>query len=524
MCDYDYGSAGYLKYRTVSTICLTTPLIPHSLSMGSWDGVARRFFSPQPRSTNHYELLGADEELPTRRASPTSRRRSFSPRWLRTGFFACFHLLTFRRVLIFILSIPVLLCMGVLWSGIPPNYESIREFERHLPQHHNVSLTSVEGEHAMYLRFPEHLWGHGLNNILQEIILMSQLAYLSNRSYVFEDYTWRHTPFPYAIYDFALRPARIPINAFISGPSAGGPMPAPRAVSSEYWETICPPAKRMKISSKDAPNIEEGEELMAWWVEKLKSTSEECVEVGNEPPLFSWFLFGSDRVLSLWPTLSESPIVKNFAWSPLVTAGLARNLALLTSSPSSPSIDRSDSHDLGIRVDTFRGLVAVHLRRGDYVRHCPRLAQWGATYMGFNQFPSLPDKFSPPTFGTLNSLDGRTQYYMSHCWPDVPDIISKLAEVRAENPGLRRVFVLTNGWGWWIDGLRKALQEDGWEDVRSSLDVRVDAEQKYVAMAIDMAIAERSEVFIGNGFSSLSSNIVMLRMAKEMDPRSNRFW
>src|SRR5258705_6123 len=54
---------------------------------------------------------------------------------------------------------------------------------------------------------------------------MSYLAYMANRSFVFEDYVWSHTPFPYTIYDFALRPKRIPLNAFISGPTAGGPMP-----------------------------------------------------------------------------------------------------------------------------------------------------------------------------------------------------------------------------------------------------------------------------------------------------------
>ncbi|KAH8107446.1 hypothetical protein DFH11DRAFT_1189477 [Phellopilus nigrolimitatus] len=500
--------------------------------MGSWEGVVRRFFSSaKGRTDDHYELLTTDSDLnpdldlptPTRRASPnftsSARRRTGPPaRALRSYAFACLHLFTLRRLLIFVVSVPVLLAFGILLSGVPPSYDSIREFEKRLPQH-NLSLPFPEGKDGLYLRFPEHLWGHGLNNVLQEIILMSQLAYLSNRSFVFEDYTWSHTPLPYSIYDFALRPARIPLNAFISGPSAGGPMSAPRAVSADYWERVCPPAKRVMISSKDAPDLGEGDELMEWWVNKLRSIPEGCVEVGNDPLVFSWFLFGSTRILSLWSSLSISPIVKDFAWSPLVSSGVARNLALLTSSPSSPTSPYIDA-----RADTFRGLVAVHLRRGDYVRHCPRLAQWGATYLGFNQFPELPDRFEPPSFAELTSLNGREEYYMQHCWPDIPDIVAKLRTVRLERPGLRRVYVLTNGWGFWVDSLREALRVDGWEDLRSSLDVSVDAEQRYVAMAIDMAIAERAEVFVGNGFSSLSSNIVMLRMAKEMDPKSNRFW
>ncbi|EJD06309.1 uncharacterized protein FOMMEDRAFT_16926 [Fomitiporia mediterranea MF3/22] len=480
--------------------------------MGTWEGVARRFFNSQRRSGEHYELVPSEDGLPTRRASPTPwRPQSFRFRSLRVVCFACLHLLTLRRIFAFLLTVLAFLVLGILWSGIPPSYASIREFERRLPQH-NVSLPFPEGKDGMYLRFPEHLWGHGLNNIMQEFILMSHLAYLSNRSFVFEDYTWSKSLFPYTIYDFALRPSRIPLNAFISGPSAGGPMHAPRAVSAEYWETVCPPSKRVRISSAEAPNLEEGGDLLSWWVERLKTTPDGCVEVGNDPPVFSWFLFGSERILSLWPSLSESPIIQDFAWSPLVTSGVARNLALLSSTPAA------------VPPDTIHGLVAVHLRRGDYIRHCPRLALWGATYLGFNQFPELPDRFSPPEFGALDSLDGREKYYMQHCWPEIDDIVTKLHHVRKDRPDLHRVYVLTNGWGWWVDRLRMALEKDGWTDLKSSLDVQVDNEQKYVAMAIDMAIAERAEVFVGNGFSSLSSNIVMLRTAKKMDPRSNRFW
>jgi len=134
---------------------------------------------------------------------------------------------------------------------------------------------------GMFLRFPGHLWGHGLNNILQETILMSYLAYMSKRSFVFEDYVWSHSPFPYTVYDLALRPSRIPLNAFISGPTAGGPMSGARAVSAEFWETACPKELRYVVSSKDAPNDAEGHVLIDWWVEKLGSVHHACVEIDS---------------------------------------------------------------------------------------------------------------------------------------------------------------------------------------------------------------------------------------------------
>ena len=54
-----------------------------------------------------------------------------------------------------------------------------------------------------------------------------------------------------------------------------------------------------------------------------------------------------------------------------------------------------------------------------------------------------------------------------------------------------------------MNELKGALQKDGWDDLKSSLDVRLDGEQNYVAMAVDMAIAEKAEVFVGNGVSLL---------------------
>ena len=117
---------------------------------------------------------------------------------------------------------------------------------------------------------------------------MSYLAYMTNRSFVFEDYTWSHTPFPWTIYDFALRPKRIPLNAFIGGPTAGGPMPLSssssqaRAISAEWWEKVCPKSRRVVVSSRDAPGGDvEGDKLIEWWIDKLASVQGSCVEVDS---------------------------------------------------------------------------------------------------------------------------------------------------------------------------------------------------------------------------------------------------
>ena len=167
-------------------------------------------------------------------------------------------------------------------------------------------------------------------------------------------------------------------------------------------------------------------------------------------------------------------------------------------------------------------LLALHIRRGDYIRHCPRLARWGATFLGFNSFPSFGSEelFKEPDF---LSLGGREEYYRKRCWPSVEEVVRKLRRVREEWEGgsnntshhheisqstrdsnartLRHLYLMTNGWPSFVSELRHALLADGWETLTSSLDVErgLDSEQKWVAMAVDMAVAERAAVLVGNG-------------------------
>ena len=235
-------------------------------------------------------------------------------------------------------------------------------------------------------------------------------------------------------------------------------------------------------------------------------------------------------MLSVWEYLVSSPILKDFEWSPIVQAGVRRNLHLLL-----PSGSEGEAKSLSLaRTSTIPGLVSIHLRRGDYVRHCPRLQYYGSTFLGFNMFPELPDRLGP-----------ERPFDLARCWPEIDDIVRKLKRVREEHrrsraetlalrlgssddssPSLdfesdyelRRVYILTNGWSWWVRSLRWALLDDGWSDVRTSLDVALNSEERYVSMAIDMAMAEKAEVFVGNGVSFFFARYVQsLSMVKSMN-------
>lgn len=158
----------------------------------------------------------------------------------------------------------------------------------------------------------------------------------------------------------------------------------------------------------------------------------------------------------------------------------------------------------------------------------------------------------------------RDAYYLAHCLPTVEQVVKRLHDVREqyesssvenEPKALTEVYVLTNGWPSFVDQLRRALLLDGWDKVVASVDVErgwlpndhgsdstgrqaeslplpleeegrtsprmqafeavgrasassrmglgLNKEEKGVSVAIDMGIAERAEVFVGNGVSIL---------------------
>lgn len=98
-----------------------------------------------------------EEQLPYPTSSPFSHK---SP--ARRRFLWFFSRLTLKRTLVLV---PCLILFAFLWSGIPPSYDHIRVYEQNLPQHHHSPMPSNSQN---FLRFEGMIWGHGLNNVLQE--------------------------------------------------------------------------------------------------------------------------------------------------------------------------------------------------------------------------------------------------------------------------------------------------------------------------------------------------------------------
>ncbi|KIY70834.1 hypothetical protein CYLTODRAFT_419368 [Cylindrobasidium torrendii FP15055 ss-10] len=501
--------------------------------MDSWFGMFIRKIR-----NNNYEALPNDAEeyeLPTtttahRSPAQTNNRFSRKPVQVVLRLLASPY---FQRGFIIALLIPI---AYILSGGVPPSYADIHAYELNLPQHRKPS-----GDRR-YLRFEGTLTGLGLNNILQEHLLLSYIAYAANRSFVFSDYTWSTLPIPYTVDEWALRPTHMPLNTFISGPTAGGDMPSIgltqdalneaersgtppphdiRAVHVSFFDSVCPKEQRVTLNSLAQPQLTDesltGDALLNVWVEYIASVaSEPCVVVDfTNKRVFDHLLFGTERVVDMYPLMAATPILKDFKWAPLVQDAVDRNMA---------GINRPASSQIP-------GLLAVHLRRGDYFGHCKYLTKWSVRYQGMNRFPGIPDHFDPDDFDEAKQT--KYEHFVEHCMPDVPTVVARLGEVRDAAPelGLTKVYAMSNGKRAWLDELWTELRKDGWGPVQSgepthelgsTADLDLTNREWYVSGAIDMAIAEQAQMFVGNGWSSLTGNIIMFRLAKGVDIHSNR--
>ncbi|KLO05472.1 hypothetical protein SCHPADRAFT_911020 [Schizopora paradoxa] len=417
----------------------------------------------------------------------------------------------------------------------PPLYEKYEELELGLPQH-NAALPFPEGSSGRFFYPANHIWGIGFNNVLQEHLLLAHLAYMANRTFVFDPYTWNWDPNePYGEYNGKLVPSRIPWHAFLQGPLVGDSFPEgdthPRAVRKEFFRQVCtnPEVVNSSVVGVHFPDFyTAAADISRAWADYLGTVASSCVEIdGWTPHIFDTGVFMTYKITSIYESLINSPILKNLAWSSLVDSVIAGNVDLLRSKIFRRNLLSSawfTQADDTVSTASFPGLLALHVRRGDYEEHCYNLEKISAPMQGWYGLPGVPDQFSPPSG---DDTEETHKYFRDHCWPTIDQMINRIRDILAteEGSGLDAAYIMTNGDKDYVATLKGAIGELGvFKVISSSRDMDWTPEGKYISQAIDMAIANRAQVFIGNGFSSLSSNVVLLRFKDDKPPGSNRMW
>jgi len=350
----------------------------------------------------------------------------------------------------------------------------------------------------------------------------SFLAYKSNRAYVFSEYTWKPEYYPWPEEKRLVSPVTTPLTALIAGPTVGEPWGpgdnAPRAISSKWWEVVCPLERRRIINTRDIkPKVWDivGTEIFAEWQRVLSESNDSCVEIvsldmieDTYPQVFDLRLWGTWKVLSLWDMFSKGPVSQLLKTSPIVERGVQVNHNVFALNPSD--------------VDPFSRMLAIHLRRGDFKEACTSLSNWNSTYYSWNLHEFLPDHFDPPPGGTMGKNTPENEaLYMTHCLPTDEQILQKIrdskndylkaVEAAGGHETLDVLYLLTNDDSEWLNDVKRIMKADGWKVIATSRDLKLDRETKEVGMAVDMDIARRAAVFIGNGVS-----LALLRLINDV--------
>ncbi|KAF8303077.1 hypothetical protein DL93DRAFT_2067058 [Clavulina sp. PMI_390] len=456
-----------------------------------------------------------------------------------------------------VLNIPAIYNNG--FHPLPPLYPKYAEEERLLPQH-DKNLPFPEGAHGRFLRFEDQLWGTGLNNQLFEVLLNSEIAYRSNRAYVFTPFIWdaiakgdyvavkSDTHLPAAL-STNVRATHVPLRAILRSPTSGEPWPnhpnpPPRSVSREWYDKVCPPSRRFIIDTTET-NERIGVDferdstpvIIEKWSEYLRNLDEPCAHINWDTPRINDFrTMGSPSLELLWPSFSASPVMTAFQWSPVVIHAVENNLQLLRLSSSQSRIEGGiQPADAPRHPDIVPGLITLHVRRQDFEGRKYTTLSTFAPFHGWAQLSFLPDRLILPPSATESESE-RAKYVFPRCWLEIDGIVERLHSLRAEynhvaheegkKIELKKVHVATNGNPEWVGELKKALWRDGWGSVTSTYDLRLDWEEGGAPVdgAIDMEMAARGEVFVGNGFSTFTSTTVSLRLVRGIPPSQTHFW
>ncbi|ODN80051.1 hypothetical protein L198_07861 [Cryptococcus wingfieldii CBS 7118] len=408
----------------------------------------------------------------------------------------------------------------------PPSYDDEWNWEKR--------VAKEQGQPARMIQFdiPK---GTGTLVILIRFRLQHHLAVLGNRSLSYEPYVEDTTILPFNPTNWPWRSAKIPLSAFISTVVSGFETlyDSPRAVPSWYYRAHCPSHKQVVYTIQSPSNPDgkidlesNGQDRIHQLQVLLGGSDDPCIRIQGEP--FDNNFFNSHAPLDLYESFIKSPAMEHFSFSPRVLSILNDRLQIL--SPTTPLYDLEAAAEgkgkSAISTPIWKHVLAMHIRRGeDWERVCEEKGETSANMVSFNKLPLLPGNENvPPSTDMVEAT--RMGLYRAKCLPETLDIIGRARRMRKNHPLLKSVYILTDtDDAAWVGEMKKWLESEGWDHVWIGKDdVWGGWEEKEVGVAVDMEIARRAGVFVGNGFSMTSSNIVLLRARDGLHPDLTQFW
>ncbi|WVN91186.1 uncharacterized protein L203_106443 [Cryptococcus depauperatus CBS 7841] len=405
----------------------------------------------------------------------------------------------------------------------PPSYSKEWEMEK--------ASADAKTKRMVQFEIPK---GTEFSHQLQRILLQHHLAVLGNRSLSYEPCVEDFTILPFKPFEWPWRSARIPLSAFVSTVVSGfeAYYNSQCAVPSWYYRNHCPTYRETTYTLRSKAHLtgdidlqDNSQNGIHQLQMLLASNGDSCIRIQGDP--FDNDFFNSRAPLELYDSFIKSPVMEHFAFSPRVLTILNNHMDMLA--PGSLLYDiegvreaKSNSESM---VGVWKHVLALHIRRGkDWERVCSEKGETSAPFVSFNKLSLLPGNENiPPSPKMVQAT--RLGLYRAKCLPQTLDIISRARRLRKNHPLLKSIYILTDDVDDQTKELKMWLQSEGWENVwLGKEDVWPGWKEKEVGVAVDMEVARRAGVFVGNGFSMTSSNIVLLRSRDGLHPDLTQFW
>jgi len=336
-----------------------------------------------------------------------------------------------------------------------------------------------------YVKFRQ-LQGAGFNNQAQEILLYHHLALQTSRIYVYQSLIWRPRG----------ENATVPLSAFLRGPTEG-------TISDAVFDQVCPPETVVHVKLR-------ADHMDQWnYAKEILNRKDRCVVVDDW--IFNWNYLASPGIHTIWPSFRKY-LSNHFKWSDNVLTIVNRTETKLKLRPQFDTTAEGEPY------------MAIHLRRGDFENHCKYLAEIRQGFTTWATLPLLQPAILSPSLDVYNASS-----IIEHCYPTLHRILEAISQQAQDRPHLKTLHVLHDG-AWdhptvylQFYKLAEALtnadwaKQEGWQGgpmlrVTHSAEVPITAGERDWSVCVDVELARRAEVFIGNGYSSLSTQVVALRL------------
>jgi len=254
---------------------------------------------------------------------------------------------------------------------------------------------------------------------------------------------------------------------------------------------------------------------MRQWDHAKKSLDADIKCIVVDDWLLNWNYLQSPGIHTIWPSFQEY-LTNHFRWSDNVLAIVDRTQAKLRL--------RSSLSDVSLEREPY---MALHLRRGDFEEHCKMLGERHEGITTWATLPFLQPSIFPPSLDISNDTS-----IMQHCYPTLYRILDAVSHQARSHPHIRRLHVLHDGaWDHPLVYLQyyklaAALKNTAWTEkhgwkngpmlrVTHSADVPIAKGERDWSVCVDVELGRRAEVFIGNGYSSFSTQIIALRLGAD---------